>query len=328
MKLTLERVKSLTIDDSKVEVRGYCPSCRCNDAYFNMQKGVWHCFQCPARGTIGGVVTYVAQQQEPVYDIPKIRELYKKLAKRYHDNITDEAVTYLNSRGITDSAIEEFRLGFCSTDYVDEYSEVDLAEMAGVLSGNTPSLLNRIVIPYMVGDEVVDLRGRYIDGTYQPPNTPKYKSLFGSRSSRGASYLYNYNVIDDNQEIVITEGEFKAIVGKVFGFSIVSTPGVQVWDNSWSSLFREKRPVLVADFDARSGTKTPAYTMAKLLNTKIPHLRVASLRWLGSTKKVDIDSLLLSHGPDVLRRAIDGSIPAGEWLALETRIGRGKARRN
>ncbi len=327
LNISQKKFESLIISDTgKDEVRGYCPQCGCNDAWFNRKIGLWHCWQCLAKGKIVGLADENYKKDdvpEVVLDVPRLRKIYTGLAEKYHQNITPEAVTYLKGRGLTEQTIEKFKLGFCSTDFYDEYSD-EMAEVAGVMSQKVPSLVNRIVIPYIVGNEVVDLRGRILDSMTYRPHTPVYRGLAGARKARGASSLFNYNVIEPNQKLIITEGEFKSIVGGQFGFPIVATPGVSVWDDNWNALFKGKEVILVADYDASSGTKTPAYTMAKSLSARIPQLKVASLKWLCPKGKVDIDSLLIQGSPETFKRALDGAVDARLWLTFEERIGRGR----
>ena len=323
------------VDDLKIrqrsanEILGVCPVCGCKDANFNTAKLKWNCWHCPGRGGIIPQEGYEIQEvEEKVLDIPEIRKLYTSLAVKYHDNMVLSSIKYLKDRGLTQQTIDDFKLGFCSTDFYDEYLN-DIAEDAGVIYSNYPVLTNRITIPYIVDNEVTDLRGRILNGIYTyKDNTPTYTSLAGNHAVRGATFLFNHDVIDKSDRIIITEGEFKAVVAQQHGFPTVATPGVFGWQKRWSILFKDKEVILAADFDRVIGFRTPAYLMAKMLVKEIPQLKIASFEQARHTTdgKIDIDSLITSGNLKSFERAINGAMDAKTWLELEVRRGYGKKR--
>ena len=302
------------------EILGVCPVCGCKDANFNTAKLRWRCWHCPAKGVIIPEEGYeVKEAEEKILDIPKVRELYTTITGRYHDNIIQSALDYLKVRGLTQQTIDDFRLGFCSTDFYNEYSN-PMAEDAGIVYQNYPALTNRITIPYIVGGDVTDLRGRTLNTVFQyKENTPTYVSLLGNHASRGAVFLFNHDLINKSDKIILTEGEFKAIVGYQHGFPVVATPGIFGWQKEWSNLLKGKETILAADFDRISGLRSPAYLMAKMLIKELPDLKVALLEWAGYTTKgkIDIDSLITDGNLHLFDRAIKGAIDARWWLNKE-----------
>jgi hypothetical protein len=317
------------VDDLKIrsrrdgEILGICPVCGCRDANFNTSKLIWRCWHCPSSGKITAESNYeIKEVDEPKFDVPEIRKLYASLTDKYHDSLFPNAVDYLKARGLTNETIERFKLGFCSTDYYDEYSN-KVAEDSGIIYQNFPILSNRIVIPYVYHDEVVDLRGRILDSifTYKK-NTPTYVSLSGSHESRGAGFLFNHDIIDKENLIVITEGEFKAIIAIQYGFPVVATPGIFGWNTKWSIKFKDKETILVADNERISGLRSPAYLMAKLLLKEIPHLKIGILFRNAKQSKVDIDSYILQNNK--FENCIRGAMNAMEWLKQEERKGYGR----
>ncbi len=322
------------VDDLKLHMRrehellGVCPVCGCDDANFNTLKLKWRCWHCPGKGIIIPEEGYVVQEvEEKVLDLLKVRALYSSLASKYHDDLTPAAISYLQDRGLTQKTIDEFQLGFCSTRFYDEYSD-SVAEDAGVVNQNYPALTNRITIPYIANGEITDLRGRTLDSITYKPNTPTYMSLSGNHSARGATFLFNHDVIEKGNRILITEGEFKAIVAHQHGFDIVATPGIFGWQKDWSSLFKGKEVILVADFDRISGLRSPAYLMAKSLLREIPQLKVALLSLAKHTSdgKVDVDSLIAGGNLKMFNMIIEASMDAPRWLASEEKKGHGRQR--
>lgn len=311
---------------SKHELLGVCPECGCDDANFNTAKLKWRCWHCTARGSIIPEEGYEVQEVEVVrLDVPTVRELYTALADKYHQALIQAAEDYLKGRGLTQQTIDEFRLGFCSTEFHDEYSNA-IAEDAGVVYQNYPILTNRITIPYLAGGEVTDLRGRTLDTAFTyKDKTPTYSSLAGNHAARGATFLFNHDVIDRNDTIILTEGEFKAIVGHQHGFAIVATPGIFGWQKGWSEVLKNKNVILAADFDRRVGLRSPAYLMAKMLSGELPQLKIALLGVASHTTKgkIDIDSLITDGHLKTFERAIKGAVDAKWWLEREGTIGYG-----
>lgn len=322
------------VDDLKIRVRkdneilGVCPVCNCRDANFNISsKLVWRCWHCSASGRIVAEDGYeVHEVEERKLDISSIRRLYTSLADKYHNSLFSGVVSYLKTRGLTEDTINLFRLGFCGTDFYDEYSS-NLAEDSGVIYNNYPILSNRVVIPYLYQDEVVNLRGRVLDSVFSyKKNTPTYLSLSGSQEARGANFLFNHSIINKENTIIVTEGEFKALLAIQHGFPVVATPGIFGWNKSWSPLFKDKEVILAADNEKVSGLRSPAYLMAKSLSKEIPHLKVSVLYRTSKQDKVDIDSYIMERGPKSFENSIKGAMDVGKWLWLQERKGYGSNR--
>jgi len=319
-------VDDLTIRQRRNHILGICPVCGCRDANFNKVKGVWRCWHCPSSGFIvdeeGKSVYTVSEVETPLFDIPEIRKLYSSLADKFHESLTSEALTYLKGRGLTEDTINNFKLGFCSTDFYDEYSS-GVAEDSGIVYQSYPVLSNRIIIPYFFENEVTDLRGRILDCITYKKNTPTYLSLAGNHKSRGAEFLFNHDIIGKSDRVIITEGEFKALLAIQYGFPIVATPGVFAWNKEWSKLFKGKEVILAADNENKSGLRSPAYLMTKLLKKEIPQLKVAVLFKTFKQEKVDIDSLIINSGVKSFENAVDGAMDSTRWLWLQERKGYG-----
>lgn len=332
----MERTLNISIalvDDLKIrqrrenEILGICPVCGCDDANFNTAKLKWRCWHCPGKGTIIPEEGYEVQEVKVIeLDVPKVRELYTDISEKYHQNLTQPALDYLKNRGLTQQTIDEFKLGFCSTEFYDEYSN-GLAEDAGIVYQNYPVLTNRLTIPYIASGEVTDLRGRTLDTvfTYRD-KTPTYISLAGNHAARGATFLFNHDVINKHDTIIITEGEFKAIIAHQYGYAIVATPGIFGWQKDWSKLLEGKNVILAADFDRVVGLRSPAYLMAKMLSRELPQLKIALLGVARHTTKdkIDIDSLITKGHLKTFERAIKGAMDVKWWLKREGTIGYGR----
>jgi len=330
LNISIDVVNDLKIRERrKSEILGHCPVCGCDDANFNIAKLTWRCWHCPACGRITTEAGYVVvEEQETKLDIEAVRQLYTELAEEYHKNLSKVALDYLKSRGITDETIEHFKLGFCSEKYYEQYSN-PLAKDCGIVNRDFPALFNRITIPYMVDGSCVDLRGRTVgNGIVYKQNTPTYISLSGNHESRGAVFPFNYDIIKDSKRIILTEGEFKAVVGHQYDFPVIATPGIFGWQSKWKDVFKNKEMILVADFDSVFGFNSPAYMMTNVVSKDIRDLKVGLLYLAsnGSKEKIDIDSLLINGGAKLFDKIVNGPMLAKDWLEQQVRMGNARRR--
>ncbi len=310
------------------EFRGFCSVCQCNDSHYNTSKMVWNCLHCHAKGRIlsenGYVIRVEEEKPAPVFDIPNIRKVYNSLTNKFCSSLTSQAIDYMKNRGLTEDTISKFKLGFCSSDYYEEYSN-EKAEESGVIYQNYPLLANHITIPYIVNNEVTDIRGRIVPFCQYRNNTPTYTSLAGSYESRGANFLYNHDIISKSSTIILTEGEFKAILAIQYGFPVVATPGIFRWIKQWSDLLKDKEVILAADSERKTGQRPPLYLQAKILSKELPKLKIAILGFRGwedsKDKKMDIDSLILKHGVKSFESTLKGAIDVNIYLHQEERKG-------
>jgi hypothetical protein len=324
--ISIKVVEDLKIRDrGKGEVLGKCASCGCDDANYNIIKGLGRCWHCNCKFIITGITAdYVVSEdkKEQSLNISDVRSLYGKLVEKYHQNIAIPVMKYLTDRGLSQATIDKFKLGFCPTDFYDEYND-SLAEKAGIITKGYPILTNRVTIPYLFNNEATDIRGRIVNSVFQyKDHTPTYLSLPGGHSMRGSTYLFNHDVLK-NSTVIITEGEFKAIVADQYGFPVLSTPGIFGWQKEWAPLFKGKEVILAADVDKTAGCQSPAFLMTKMLVGQIPQLKVALLNWVGTKGKVDIDSLIVGGNVKAFDRSVRGAINARDWLIMEGRKGSG-----
>jgi DNA primase len=322
--ISKELFENLRIRDrGNGEVQGKCPICNAEDAGFNVVKGCWNCFRCGENGKLLVECSIELEvKKEPELDVDKVRELYTSVSSKYNDSV-HLAIEYLKKRGLTEETIQRFKLGFCPTDYFEEYSS-DIAESSGIIKGNYPCLCNRITIPYIYNKMVTDIRGRVSEGIYYKDDTPKYMSLRGSRKARGSLFMFNHDIIDYSDTVVVTEGEFKAILASQYGIPIVATPGISIWDDSWTKQLRDKRVVLIPDRERVPFRFTPAYNQVMYLKDKLPDIRIALLPFYRGKDKIDIDSLILDGGIDALKWAIKGAITIEDYLYSAQRKDYGK----
>jgi DNA primase len=199
-------------------------------------------------------------------------------AKHYSQNISAEALSYLEERGISDAVAQQFSLGTV-TDPINGH------EMhQGWLS-----------IPYMtVNDICVGYKFRRLDD-----GKPKYGSPAGQKA-----HLYNVSDITiDSSYIAVCEGELDSVVlSGLVGIPAVGVPGVQAWKPHFVKLFTGYDIVFViGDNDIKEDGTNPGAEFAKRVAQEISNSRIVTL-----PPSMDINDFYLTKGLDATKALLLG----------------------
>lgn len=157
-----------------------------------------------------------------------------------------KALTWLKNRGISESVIEAYGLGFNAEDTKATW-------------GNTEVFIDRgIVIPWLIDNQLWRINIR------RPSGEPKYRGVKG-----GANGLFNADAITRDDIVLMVEGEFDALViaSHVKGVTPVAT-GAMSWARvlRWVSLVSTSQLALLAfDVDENgAGDKAAAWWFEQL----------------------------------------------------------------
>jgi hypothetical protein len=317
--LTLEYVHKYK---TKPQSRGWkcvCPGCGGNDLWYTDDNGSAFCFECGVNYKVTDEEhSYEAKDDgRVVFDVQRIRELYHSAHDFYTHSLTRDHKAYLHDRGMDDTAIETFKVGYCPTNRMPFYFE-PIAKDAGLLDyKGDPALVNRVVFPYMAEDSITDLRGRVIE-TEVP--APKYRGLRHRSISRGAIYPFNYaramEFARDQKIVILTEGEIKAIIADMHGFPCVALPGMLAWKPGF--IVRPDVKVIIA-FDSNRLVEDRARVDKAIqrVSRRLLNSYVTVLPLLGESK-MDIDSFLLHSqgGYSRFKHLIDNAVPYEMYLRL------------
>jgi DNA primase len=275
-----------------------CAQCNGHNFYVTPATGMCYCFNC---GYTTFQDNYRNYQQIRYNDIPAIRSLYTELTELYH-SYADHVRPYLLQRGVTDAEIEKYKLGYCPPGFHTLYND-DHAIAAGVAKKDgTAFLAGRVVFPYIFNNSVTDLRGRSLDKSIEP----RYLSPYGGAFYRGADYPFLWK----ETNIVITEGELKALAIQRAGFDAIGVPGILS--------VRPKSRFYVVCFDSDRNPKSMADVQRAVIRIArvYPHIKIATLPLDASDDKMGADDFIDKHGVDAFQRVINAALPFDKWKRL------------
>lgn len=239
--------------------------------------GLYECKVCDAHGALPTIQKFYGDQPvEEGDENSEIRlEILRVAAAYYHQALGDspEAFAYLrgSERNLSTDTIIVHQVGYASDEIEQDLGEGTIKKLpsralyrhlrdlnfttsdilsTGLVTENRDkklidSLSGMITIPYKIAGNVVQIRGR--SWPYQDTDPkPKYKTC-GGNSTR----LFNSDAVWDNTEIIVTEGEFDAMILSQYGFAnVVGAPGAKSWQDAWDGYVNQMRRIwLVFDRD-------------------------------------------------------------------------------
>lgn len=214
--------------------------------------GKFICFVCGETGALNKIRKHFGD--EPLSTNKHIlsesrSEILEAAANYYYENLlkNDEALVYLlEDRGLVFDTIEKHKIGWADGKLFEHlvglgFSESDIRKTNLVTSNNKDFFNGVITIPYHVVGRVVQIRGKFIGG--------KYKGAPGQEAALfNSDCTLNY---DNNESIVICEGEFDALVMSQLGYNAVGVPGAQTWKEAWTEYLSDfKKYIICFDNDS------------------------------------------------------------------------------
>ena len=276
-------------------VKLQCPECNGNNYYYTAHNDMGHCFNCG----------YTSFGDRPVIkqtryeDITGIRQLYTALTEYYHSCIDDTARQYLHSRGLTDSDIQAYQLGYCPRSYTPLYND-DHAIAAGIVhKSGKPFLANRIIFPYWNSIYVTDMRGRSLD----PHADIRYLSPFNGSFFRGADYPFLWS----EDSVIVTEGELKAIAINKAGYAAIGAPGILS--------IRPKSNFDMICFDSDSNPNDVNRAILRIAKDK-PDVKIITIPLASGERKMGADDYIEKYGVEAFRRLVSAALDVQTWKAI------------
>jgi DNA primase len=319
----------------------------------NEDKGFYHCFGCGAHGDIFSFVQntenlsfpeaveqLAAQAGLPMPEqTPEEREQSKKRAGlaeaveaaaqwfsvQLHREAGKAALDYLTGRGLDDTTIARFRLGF-APDHGDALKKALLARdfpedvlvEAGLLGrpddgrATYDRFRGRVIFP--IADRkgrVVAFGGRILQGDgakyLNSPETPLFHK---------GRMLYNMNhaapAVHGGADLIVAEGYMDVIALDRAGFHGAVAPlGTALTEDQIAALWKHaNEPILCFDGD-QAGGRAAARAADRCLPLLYPG---KSLRFAMLPAGQDPDDLISSGGSAAMRQVLDGAQPLSDLL--------------
>ncbi len=210
------------------------------------QSGNYTCFICKAEKTnvVGFIgtkmnqpVDIIAAHADNIFGTSAANKLDPALVELCHNELLcsqDLMARMYSKHGISVESIQKYKLGYYAHS-------------------------KRVTIPvYDMHGALVNLRQyKYnVEGDEAKMISPK-----GAQTS-----VYLIEAIRDEDEVILTEGEFKAILLRQHGFNAVaSTGGAGTFKQSWAALFKDKKVVILYDVDKPgiAGAEKVAFLLAR-----------------------------------------------------------------
>lgn len=263
-----------------------CPFCQEDTnkrgrLYFNVNSdppGLFMCHLCGERGAVNKLRKHYGDKgytDDELAGIPKQegapaensvakQEVLQTAAEYCHDCLADneDAYKYLrDERGLVLETIQKHLFGWADGTLgnhllrVCSFDEKDV-KATGLVDQYGRDFFNScITIPYMTNGNVTLIRGRE---TREASHGAKYRTPTGQKGR-----LFNTDLVWEAKEVVITEGEFDAVVLEQMGYAAVGVPGATSWQASWNGYFEKSRKVyIVFDNDAAGATGAEKVALA------------------------------------------------------------------
>jgi Zn ribbon nucleic-acid-binding protein len=238
VKLTLHDIENLPhhrIKSAK-EWSSACPSCGGEDRFlfWPNERNYW-CRQCE----LSGFIDQEAQsrltedeladierrkRQAEQAEIDRKRTALQKLQARrpdiiYHQNLNGKTEYVTKRWGIEPETIATFKVGYCH-------------------ACPTSSCSDSITIPYYWRSNLINLRHRL--------NSPNGSGKYRPEAKGLPTAIFNADIIQDEEWLVLVEGEFKAMVLQQNGLPVIGIPGANNFKKKWLALFSRRQRVYVA----------------------------------------------------------------------------------
>lgn len=254
---------------------GRCPhpSHNDSDASFRVytDKQTWACYGCHSdkknkqEGNYGtdciafiewinniswiDAIKYLADKIDLPLPVEKHDEQLKtnyKLMKKYSKDLSENALSYLYSREITDKEIQQWNIGY------DKYD-------------------NRIVFPLIdTYNNVIGFNKRLVSKQTKGISK-KYIHSPDSEIFKKSNYLYGINQIDNNYNyLVITEGVFDVILARKYGLkNVICALGTALSENQLDIIIKQNKEVIVIYDSDTKGIATMKKVMPLLDSNNI-----------------------------------------------------------
>ncbi len=299
------------------------------------EKQIFHCFGCGASGDVikflmriedidfKTAVTELAKEAGmplPKFSAPtkdnteeknKLKETMKTALEFFKSKLNAEVVSYLENRGVKQSSIEKFSLGYAPKNGNEFIAYMhkknipdDLMEKAGLVRRNEEGVLhsyfrNRVMIPiFNLRGEVVAFGGRIFGN-----GEPKYLNSPDTELFTKGNLLYPINFakegIRKEKSALVTEGYFDALILQQEGITnAVCSMGTSFTDAQAKLIKRFAETVYFLYDDDAAGVKGAERAV------EVCSKRSLSVKIAVPFEGLDPDEIVLRYGREKIQNMI------------------------
>lgn len=286
--------------------------------------GLFMCHLCGERGSLKKIKRFFGDPVDDGQD-PGITyyDVLVAGAAFFHKNLNDhpEVVDYYkHERGLTRDTIAHFKLGWADGRLVPHLKALGFSDDeirgSGFTMKNGDEFFNQVyTIPYYLGQTCVGVRQKIPGGKYKQPSG-FFQRLFNIDAARGAV------------EVILTEGEFDAMLLHQMGYTaVLGVPGATQWNESWNNYVREAKRVWCV-FDNDTAGRNGADKIKELVGPRCRALTIPQKVGGDDEDHNDISDWIVQEGHTVedfanlLRKSkstllITVAEAMGEWKEIQ-----------
>jgi hypothetical protein len=233
---------------------------RAGKLWLNTDTWLYQCWVCGEKGGRTTLLRHFGDEDQLSYTDgadPNVRlQVLAQAADMAHEMLcaNEDKIQYLLDRGLDANTIAEAKLGYVppnvgiSRMLPGEFSKRALVHAGLITVGGSEFFNDSLVIPYFSHGHVVQLREKKQDG--------KYRTMGGD-----IARLYNADRLHGARDVVITEGEFDALILQQHLYdardpelqttAVVGLAGTNAWPEGFETYFADCRRVFIG-FDPDS----------------------------------------------------------------------------
>ncbi len=258
----------------------------------------------------------------------RLRILNKEAARYFHGNLSapqaQNAVAYLNRRGLSKRTITNFGMGYAFDTWdgliramqKKEYTKRELLDAGLAVESKTGTIYDRfrdrVMFPIIdVRGNVIGFGGRVLDDT-----TPKYLNSPDTLIYNKSKNLFALNLAKRTKadRLILTEGYMDTIALHQAGFdSAVASLGTSLTEDHARLLSHYTQEVVIAYDGDQAGIRAAQRAITILNRTG---LQVRVLRMTGAK---DPDEFIQKYGKDAFQKLLDASENQMEYRLLQLR---------
>lgn len=338
------------------------------------EQGTWHCFgSCGTGGDIysfimkkegldfGQALRLLADRLGIILDQPEskdkdeqryrglILEINEVTANYFHELLLNSSVAtdsrqYLQLRGINDSMIKKFVLGYCKDSYNDlnnyltgkGYQAIDMLAAGVIIKRDDGSLCdrfrNRLIFPiWDIAGKVIGFGARSLDGSMPKYTNSPQTMVFDKSSCLYAIHKARDSIRSRNQ-VIVTEGYMDVISSHQYAWeNTVATMGTALTEKHLT-IIRKYTKNLVLALDSDEAGMEASLRIAESID--IENYLDSDVRVVLTPQGKDPDEvirldpeawgeavgqaeLLIDYAVKIIRKKYDLSSPNGKSLAID-----------